>query len=276
MKHLIAICLSVPLLLAAQLTHSAHAQEMLLPAVSAPVVSDSRIRTLVYNPNEVYKIVAHYGYQSNIEFGVREDIQTISLGDQVAWQVVPSGRFLFIKPMESQARTNMTVVTSKHVYQFDLTARPAENAVDEELSYVIRFFYPEAGTQNPTPAPSYAEPALPQPSAPLATNIAMASPSPSPAIGGGTPSYNFQYTLSGRTAFAPERVFDDGTHTYFQFSSGTIPQLATVDAQGKEQPLQYNDTGDYVVVPTVASQFTLRYGGGLVCVFNETMQPGRM
>ena len=44
-------------------------------AQSIPTTTDSRIRTLVYNPNEVYQLKFHYGYQSFIEFAEDEEIE---------------------------------------------------------------------------------------------------------------------------------------------------------------------------------------------------------
>ncbi len=111
-----------------------------------PISTDSRIRTLVYNENEVYVITTNYGFQSNIEFSKEEQIQTISVGDQSAWQIIPAGRHLFIKALEETIRTNMTVITNKRVYQFDLVAKPTG---DKNLSYVIRFFYPELDDNKP-------------------------------------------------------------------------------------------------------------------------------
>lgn len=32
------------------------------------LTTDSRIKTYIYNPNEVYLLVLHYGFQSHIEF----------------------------------------------------------------------------------------------------------------------------------------------------------------------------------------------------------------
>ncbi len=117
-----------------------------MPSASAsnPLVTDSRIKTLVYSENEVFPLVTYYGYQSNIEFGKNEKIRTISVGDQVAWQIIPAGRYLFIRAMHDSARTNMTVITNKHTYQFDLISRPRTRA-DGELSYVMRFYYPNGG-----------------------------------------------------------------------------------------------------------------------------------
>jgi type IV secretory pathway VirB9-like protein len=37
-----------------------------------PITSDHRIKTYIYNPNEVYLIVVHSGFQSHIEFAKGE------------------------------------------------------------------------------------------------------------------------------------------------------------------------------------------------------------
>jgi type IV secretory pathway VirB9-like protein len=147
----------------------------LLPAWVAfaqPIVSDSRIKTLVYNPNEVFTITTHYGYQANIEFGAREEIETVSVGDRVGWQIVPAGRRLFIRAMEENAHTNMTVITSRHSYQFDLRSS-ASDAVygSEELVYVVRFFYPEEGGALPSPM-------LGIPMSAAAPSLVLAAPAP--------------------------------------------------------------------------------------------------
>lgn len=117
---------------------------------SVPIVADSRIKTLVYNENEVYSITTHYGYQANVEFGNNETIEAVSVGDRVGWQIVPAGRRLFVRAMEENAHTNMTIVTSKRAYQFDLHSS-SSNAVygSAELTYVLRFYYPDvSGTPN--------------------------------------------------------------------------------------------------------------------------------
>jgi type IV secretion system protein VirB9 len=106
------------------------------------ITSDSRIKTYIYNPNEVYLIVVHSGFQSHIEFAKGEEIQTISMGDSYAWKITPLGNRLFIKPLERNIRTNMTILTDKRTYQFDIVARELEGQDDKDLVYVVRFYYP--------------------------------------------------------------------------------------------------------------------------------------
>ena len=60
------------------------------------LTTDSRIRTIVYNPNEVFQLKFHYGFQSFIEFAPDEEIEIISLGEAYPWKITPIGKRLFI------------------------------------------------------------------------------------------------------------------------------------------------------------------------------------
>jgi type IV secretion system protein VirB9 len=226
--------------------------------IPVPVATDSRIKTFVYSENDVFDLVTHYGYQSNIEFGKEEEIQTISVGDRVGWQVVPAGRRLFIRALTTNARTNMTVVTNKHAYQFDLSSVPTPIAPNEELVYVVRFFYPD-DKKNQLP--------------PVAYSDEVRTGSISGSVGAGMPTggmiYNYNYTFTGDDRIAPVKLFDDGHSTYFKFRSGVMPRIATLGSGGREVPLSPHSVGDYWVVDTVGAKFTVRESDALVCAYNE-------
>lgn len=110
---------------------------------NAPLTTDSRIKTYVYSPNEVYLLVLHHGFQSSIEFAKGESIETITLGDSYAWKITPLGNRLFIRPMEKNVRTNMTIITNRRTYQFDIAAKELEEGDEKSLVYVMRFQYPK-------------------------------------------------------------------------------------------------------------------------------------
>lgn len=160
----------------------------LMAQSGVPITTDSRVKTFVYSENDVFTILTHYGYQSNIEFGKTESIKTVSVGDRIAWQVIPSGRRLFIKALEENANTNMTVVTNKRAYQFDLRASGQQPLQpNEELVYVVRFFYPDEQPNGQMPA-IYTDAmgasvvgAPTQVAAPVAPVVAQA-PMPDPAM----------------------------------------------------------------------------------------------
>ncbi|MDG1286095.1 MAG: TrbG/VirB9 family P-type conjugative transfer protein [Rickettsiales bacterium] len=150
-----------------------------------PVPTDSRIKTFVYNANDVYRVLTHYGYQMNLEFGEEEEIETISVGDRSGWQITPDENRIFVRAMEDKAHTNMTVITSERTYQFDLySAQPGQQGWDE-LVYVVRFYYPSDSPNQFVSAPQQARPMMaayptapmPQPMMPqMAPQMMMPAP----------------------------------------------------------------------------------------------------
>lgn len=112
-----------------------------------PITMDSRVKTYVYNENEIYPLKIFYGYQTSIEFAKGEEVSTISMGDSYAWQITPVGRRLFVKPLEENMHTNMTILTNKRAYQFDLFSKKIEGEFDSDLVYVMRFYYPEVSDE---------------------------------------------------------------------------------------------------------------------------------
>jgi type IV secretion system protein VirB9 len=227
-----------------------------------PIKIDHRVRTIIYQPDEVYIFTGHYRYQSSIEFGKDETIQTISMGDSTAWMMNPSGNRLFLKPIEQDATTNMTLITNKRTYLFELHARDTDDINDPEMTFIVRFIYQDVD------------------------DIQMGGKG---GIGGGLDrvplldiaehpeKYNFNYTISGPEVTAPLRIFDDGEFTYFQFKdkNAEVPAFFWVDDNGNESLINYRTRGDYIVVERVADRYTLRHGQDVVCVFNEKAAPRR-
>lgn len=213
-----------------------------------PIATDRRIRTIVYNANEVYRYVGHYDYQSVIEFEADEEVLTVSMGNSMTWQVVPSGNRLFIKPVAQDALTNMTVVTSKRTYHFELHAEEPSGINDPDLVFVLRFIYGRgAGISVSNFIDSVPDP--------------MLEPE----------KYNFNYALTGAETISPIRIFDDGEFTYFEFAdkNAEIPAFFLVHGDGSESIINFRTRGNYIVVERVAAQFTLRHGEDVVCVFNR-------
>ncbi|MDF3047151.1 MAG: putative type secretion system protein [Candidatus Midichloriaceae bacterium] len=245
------------ILLAGLFFNLIHVLNVEATGVPRPIGGENRIKIINYTPNTVFKFVGHYEYQSIIEFGMDEEIDTISMGTPTPWQLVPAGNRIFIKPVEENATTNMTVITNKRMYFFEMHAEEASSISDAGLNFVVKFVYPEqynvAGGNttsdtlthvNGNSGPDMTKPEL----------------------------YNFKYSISGSSAdIEPTQVFDDGEFTYFKFKSlnAEIPAIFLVDRTGKEGLVNFRVTGGYVVVERVANRFTLRRGPDTICVFNE-------
>jgi type IV secretion system protein VirB9 len=217
---------------------------------SKPIATDSRIKTFVFSENEVFRLVVHYGYQTSIEFAEGEEIQTISVGNSFAWQLTPVGRRLFIRPLEENILTNMTIITNLRTYQFEIQSKLLSYTVDEELVYVVRFFYPD----------DEADQIRPQ----VKDEVEVA---PIPTV----KPFNFNYTLSGPEQIAPAKIFDDGINTFFEFDASLkqLPQIASIDGT-KRNILVPRQKGNYIIVNTIAKQFALTMGKDEVNIYNES------
>jgi type IV secretion system protein VirB9 len=220
-----------------------------------PVALDSRIKTYIYSENEVFRLTVHYGYQTSIEFADGEEIQTISAGNNYAWQIVPVGRRLFLKPLEENVSTNMTILTNKRAYHFDVESRMAGGAIEDELVYVVRFFFPDGDFD------AQQQPKLPMPLVEHKNQTVLP-----PAQ-----SFNFHYTYSGPQNIAPLKIFDDGVNTFFKFvdDGRELPVFTIIQGQ-KWVELTPRRRGEYIVLNVVASQLTLTFSNGKeIMVFNE-------
>ncbi len=257
--------------------HIAYSQKV-------PITTDSRIKTLVYNANEVYQLKFHYGYQSFIEFAEDESIEMISIGESFAWRLTPADRRLFVRPLEVAAHTNMTIITNHRTYQFDIRSGEYDGRADEELVYVVRFFYPDLRPKRPIP-PQLARPnpaAMRPPPAPTPSVIRNPTdklyinkePTGVMAMNSDKRDLNFRYQFAGNASnITPIKIYDNGQETSLQFKNNNliIPTISVVDIFGQETMMSYVLKDNYVVIPTVARQLTLRLADSLLCIFNNRM-----
>jgi type IV secretion system protein VirB9 len=223
-----------------------------------PITTDSRIKQVMYSANEVYEIVATYGFQTVVEFAETEEIKLVAIGDSIAWQAVPMGSKLFLKPVEPNTVTNMTVNTNKRIYFFNLLG--SRNKSREALTYTVRFLYNDVIVSEP-PAEAV-KPTLASPAQ---------APQQSPALSlKAISDFNFNYAISGSKEIALVRAFDDGQFTYLQFSRmEDLPAVFVADGAGKESLVNMRIEGQYVVVERLATLFTLRNGTSVACLYNK-------
>jgi len=238
-----------------------------LVAMAAPAVAqDARISTHGYNADEIVKLEGKLNVQTTISFGANERIENVAVGDPDSWQIVPNKRadLLFVKPLVATARTNMTVVTDRHTYFFDLVASPTAKPF-----YALRFTYvqpaiveapPPAVAAAPVVAPAPLAVATPPPSPPAETPLPPASQGPAPATttAAADPAQP-AWRTSGSRKLLPATLYDDGKSTFLQWPEGVpVPSLFARDSSGKETPLAYTVQGEGIVVDGVPAQIVLR------------------
>jgi len=214
----------------------------LLSCTAAVGASDNRIRTLTYDPNEIVRIVGRAGIQSTIEFASDERIENVAVGDSSAWQITPNRRasLLFVKPLNGHSRTNMTVVTDRRTYMFDLVAGERSTAP----IYAMKFSYPNE---------KKAELAKP------AQQAAAATPQSSAAVT--AEKLHFDWKSKGHGKLVPARMFDDGGSLYLAWDKETpLPAILTLSEDRKEGPVNYRMSGEYIVISPIPANLILRYG----------------
>jgi type IV secretion system protein VirB9 len=217
---------------------------MVLLSGAQAAATDNRIKTLPYDPEEIVRIVGHSDIQSTIQFGPDERIENVAVGSSAAWQITPNrrGSLLFVKPVAPVSRTNMTVVTDKRTYMFDLTTgRKGAGPL-----YVLKFSYPDP--------PVEAAPAKQAP-------VVMASAPAVPVAPSTAARLNFDWKVKGSDRLRPERIFDDGESLFLSWNSKTpLPAILTLSEDAREGPLQYRVIGDYIVLTPVPQNIVMRYG----------------
>jgi len=232
-------------------------------------LSDSRIKILMYDEKDVYTVTTRYGYQTNIVFAPNEEIETISVGDRSPWQLIPSGNRIFIRPMQEGVITNMTVLTNKHSYQFDLKSLAADKT--EGNIYVAQFTYPDTKKKVAPIAP----PAPFMSAAPTGMAGAMATPPAYITAAAPITGPNYNYTYSGSDALAPLQVYDDGKLTYIKYQTmpEPMPSVYTADPMGNETPANYTMRDNSLVIEALSGEIILKNKDGSVHIFNENLSP---
>ena len=204
----------------------------LILAATAPAYADQRTAHIFYTPDHIIPIAGHVGIQTMIEFGDDEHIENIAVGDSSAWQITPNKRanLIFIKPLMATTRTNMTVITDKRRYLFEIF----NGGRNGRKLYSLRFTYPE-------------EPKL---------VLVAEKQNPAPPL-----PINTNWQVKGDKQLTPARIYDDTVSTYIAWpSTSEIPAILVRGADNSEGPVNYTLKGDYLVIDGVAHSYVLRIG----------------
>ncbi len=233
--------------------------------VATPALADNRLSQVMYDEAKVFRLEGKINVQASIVFGEDEVIENVAIGNSQTWQVTPNKRanILFVKPLEARASTNLTVVTSKRTYLFDLVASPSAKPL-----YVMRFEYP------------------PEPAAPPAAQLAGA-PGAGAAATGDTqiqsidpndrvdPSdLNFAWSGAGDRALLPQQTFDDGNATFLTWPEGSaVPAILVTNEEGVEGPVNFTVRDDVIVIDGVPQAIVLRSGENTATLTNTGPAP---
>lgn len=217
--------------------------------------TDSRVRIVGYDADQVYRLHGYVGYQIDVEFAPGERFVGLGAGDIDALSFAGERNHLFLKPKAAKVATNITVLTTLRTYQFDYTAAtlPAGGGRNDVI-YALRFRYPE-------PNPSAAAAARR-----LDRQLRHGS--------AGRPR-NRDYWYCGDPGLKPTAAWDDGVHTHLRFAAHSpMPAVFIRNDDGSESLLNFSIDGGDVVLHRVAKRFVLRRGRSTGCIVDAGFTGG--
>ena len=258
--HLLPIAAAA--LIAAPLTaqEAGGASAVVNEAVEQPA-PDARIQTFVYDAASVFTIRGKVKVQTTVKFAEDERIENVAIGDSSAWQVQPNKAqsILFVKPLQPSAQTNLTVVTSKRTYLFDLIASNKNSPL-----YVLQFRHPELEKAKEEARLAALEAAKIEKA--NATELQAAN---DPYAVADPATLNFEWAGAGKSELLPARAYDDGEALFLTWPAGTaIPAILKMNEDGDEGPVNFTVRGDTLVLDEVPGQIILRSGGETATLTN--------
>lgn len=257
--------------------------------------ADARIRSVVYKPNDVYKITVQRGTVTRILLGEGEQIAERGAAsgfpanceeDRNAWCITADAgsNQIWVKPKDKATHNNLEVRTNKRDYSFDFsvlknpTGSSRGSSLNKQPMFRVVFEYPqdELIKAERDKALQYAQHQAEfneqhQLSEFLVLQHRLSTNAPLPR------NWNYRQSANNRgKAFIPEMVFDDGRFTYFRFKGNTDIPTIFIDGADGEEKVNFHISKDdpkLLVAEALAKKFVLRQGKAVVSVFNEAYNP---
>lgn len=226
---------------------------LVLALTATPALADARLKQVMYDEYSVVTVPGRVNVQASIVFGDDETIENVAIGNSATWQVTPNKRanILFVKPLEPRAATNLTVVTSKRTYLFDLVASPTVKPL-----YFLRFDYPVE------PEDEVADTQLAEADAAMGEDE-IRTQTFDPA------DINLAWSGEGEASLLPDSAFDDGQTTYLKWPAGRdVPAILVTNSKGEEGPVNYTVNGDTIAIDGVPRAIILRTGESTATLVN--------
>lgn len=233
---------------------------------------DSRIKVLVYDPNSIYELNLKMGFQMFVEFSEDENMEIISLGDPYPWKVTPIDRRLFIKPIQPGAQTNLTVITNKRTYIFDIKSNTPTDADDFNVIHIVRFYYPHIPKdQTQYNIDEYlakkTEGVNKKPDGLKQKNITTRTKDTTTAI-----NLNYSFVGEKNNITTPIEIFDDRYDTFIkipQSSEKKDIKIYSIEKNGNKKLVKQKYVGDFIVISGVHSKLRVTNGVFQNDIYND-------
>jgi len=208
------------------------------------------IQVYPFSSGALYRLYAAVNQVSDIALQPGEKLVAVSTGDTVRWIVgdTTSGGgtaqqvHILVKPIAPELKTNLLITTERRVYHVELESTESTymsslswTYPDDELIAIRKRNEDGASVQD------------------IAIEGAQSFD-----------NLNFRYRITGKAAFMPARVFDDGSKVYIQFPEslpqGEAPPLFVQGSNGEPALVNYRVKGNTYIVDHLFAVAELRLG----------------
>ncbi|MBO7380439.1 MAG: TrbG/VirB9 family P-type conjugative transfer protein, partial [Neisseriaceae bacterium] len=190
----------------------------------------------------------------------------VAMGDAQAWNMAVKGNNLIFKPTAESPQTNLTVITNKRTYVFDLSlAGCSYNKKGKKVcippTYLLRFTYPDD----------------------IAAAKAAANRQQARAfqmklkygLDGAKTPLNYLYYGFGDKKIAPTTIWDDNRFTYLRYADNRdLPMIYKLNPDGTEMLVNTHIEDDTLIIHETAEEFRLRLGKSVLGVRNKGYKVG--
>jgi type IV secretion system protein VirB9 len=218
---------------------------------------DPRVRAVIYNENDVVRLIGYIGYQTHLKLAENEEFIGIGAGDTGGLDITADGNDTWIKPKALLVRTNFDLKTNKRVYHFDYQTRNNLPKNKNTMIYSITFQYPEDDAKQRTT---------------LTAQQRLKAKLNAKVVGA-----NRNYWYCGNDAMKPVEAYDDGVQTHIRFSAyAEFPAIFVENEDQTEALINFHidpDNGE-VVIHRIGHRFVLRRGDLVGCIENRQFTGG--
>ena len=230
---------------------------------------DSRIQYVEYDTDNVVKIRAKVGYTVTVQLDPSESAEqgVVVSGNKQGWAMETKGNNLIFKPAaEKGLNTNLTVITNKRTYVFDLAMAGCSYYKGKKVcsppTYLLRFTYPEEKSKADLIKARQQARAL---------QLRLKY-----GLDGAKTPLNYVYYGKGDKKIAPTAVWDDNNFTYIQYADNRdLPAVFKINPDGSEMLVNTRTEDDTLVIHETAEQFVLRLGNSVLAIRNGAYRTGQ-
>lgn len=248
---------------------------------------DARIQQVIYNPLNVSVVNTRAGFYTTLIFGDDEAVQLAKPGFPAAWEAIKDANRVYVQPRpitqgapgadgnteqvvippnSTDWRSNLFVVTNKHVYSIALNV--LDDNTREQPAWVVNFRYPQDDASKASAEQQKQQAALMRQAEKNQIERSFAASK--------TPR-NFDYSMhvgNYSRQITPDYAWDDGRFTYLGFSpQKRLPSVFELNDDGKERKLtpgiEYSGGYTVVVVRELLPNLILRSGNAVIGIDNN-------